>query len=109
MDGMQVCGGFCCGGEADGGFGVVCGELLYSEKLGVSGTVWDAEELCDGLSGVWGCLNEADLLMEGRWRKGSGAGFLFRFQNVRSPKHSAGTLWHRPGAAPSSPWLTASS
>ena len=41
----------------------------------------------------------------GRWRKGSGASFLFRFQNVRSPKHSAFTLWYRPGAAPSSPWL----
>ncbi len=37
--------------------------------------------------------------MEGRWREGSGAFFLFRFQNVRSPKHPAVTLWHRPGAA----------
>ena len=43
--------------------------------------------------------------VEGRGRKGSGAGFLFRFQNVRSPKHPAFTLRHRPGAAPSSPWL----
>ena len=44
-------------------------------------------------------------LREGRWRKGCGAWFLLLFQNVRSPKHPAGTLWHRPGAAPNSPWL----
>ena len=48
-------------------------------------------------------------LLRGRWREGRGAGFLLLFQNVRSPKHPAVTLWHRPGAAPSSPWRSASS
>ena len=31
---------------------------------------------------------------------------LFRFQNVRIPKHSAFTVWYRTVAPPSSPWLS---
>ncbi len=35
-----------------------------------------------------------------------GWGWLFRFQNARSPKYSAVWLWQRTVAAPNSPWLT---
>ena len=48
----------------------------------------------------------------GRWMResalshcsGTQRGMLF--QNVRSPKHSAFTLWYRTVAPPSSPWLS---
>ncbi len=58
----------------------------------------------DAFGGIFSVVGRG--VRGGRWERRLARPAGVRSRILRSPRHSAGTLWHRTDAAPSSPWLT---